>query len=148
MGPDTIARLDAEFAEFPILLADGLPSEVEVDQAERRVGVPFGEDYRRFLLRYGGAMVGPYPIFGLRPVEVMGDDLWSVVVVTEWYRAQEIPGTDRWVVMSNDHAGNPVGKDAAGAIWIYDHDFGGLAPLAESFEQYLRVRCLRLDPSG
>jgi len=89
-------------------------------------------------------MVGPYPIFGLRPVEVMGDDHWSVIDVTKRYRKGGVPGSEAWVVVSEDHAGNPVGMDANGAIWIYDHDFGGLTGLAPSFEEYLRTQCLTM----
>src|SRR4051794_34532366 len=114
MRQDTIARLDAEFAEFPIMRADGAPSQAEIAQAEQQIGVPFDEDYREFLLRYGGAMVGPYPIFGLRTVEVMGTDHWSVLDVTRHYRSDGVPGVERWVVISEDHAGNPVGMDAEG----------------------------------
>lgn len=63
MTPDTIDRLDAKL-EAPILRAVDLPSEAEIVQAEREIGVPFPEDYRQFLLRYGGAMVGSHPAFG------------------------------------------------------------------------------------
>lgn len=144
MMPDTVDRLDAMLAEYPFMRAEDAPSEAEVAQAEQRVGVAFPDDCRQFLLRYGGAMVGPYPVFGLRPVEVMGVDFWSVVDVTEQCRADGIPGTDQWVVISMDHAGNPVGIDRDGAIWIHDHDFGGLAHLATSFEDYIRTWCLKV----
>ena len=148
MRPDTIDRLDAQFAEFPMMRANDAPSKAEIAQAEQQTGVPFDEDYREFLLRYGGGIVGPYPIFGLRPVEVMGSNHWSVVDVTRHYRSCGVPGVERWVVISEDHAGNPVGMDAEGAIWIHDHDFGGISALAESFEEYLRGRCLKLPGAG
>jgi hypothetical protein len=140
---ETIERLDAEFAEFPILRADA-PSEAEIARAEQAIGVPFPDDYREFLLRYGGAMVGPYPIFGLRPVGVMGVSHWSVVEVTRHHRSDGVPGVDGWVVISEDQAGNPIGVDREGAIWIHDHDFGGIAPLAGAFEDYLRTHCLKI----
>ncbi len=66
---------------------------------------------------FGGAMVGPYPIFGLRPVEVMGDNHWSVVDVTRRYRIDGVAGTEDWVVFSEDHAGNPVvGQRVSGLV--------------------------------
>jgi hypothetical protein len=148
MTSHTIERLDAGFAEFPVTRANDAPSNAEIDQAEQQIGVPFDEDYREFLLRYGGGMVGPYPIFGLRPVEVMGNSHWSVLDVTRHYRSHGVPGVERWVVISEDHAGNPVGMDADGAIWIHDHDFGGISAIAESFEEYLRGRCLKLPGPG
>jgi SMI1-KNR4 cell-wall len=141
---DTIDRLDAEFAEFPIMRARNAPSEAELTEAEGQIGRPFEENYREFLLRYDAAMVGPYPIFGLRPVEVMGTDRWSVVDVTRHYGSLGIPGAGQWVIVSEDQAGNPVGIDAEGTVWIHDHDFGGVARLAGSFEKYVRGVCLKL----
>src|SRR5437016_9302500 len=111
MRTDTIDRLNAEFTEFPIMRADGVPNTAEIMDASRQLGIPFAGDYQEFLLRYGGGMVGPYPIFGLRPVEVMGKGEWSVVDVTREFRAQRVPGSDRWVIISLDHAGNPMGVD-------------------------------------
>lgn len=89
-------------------------------------------------------MVGPHPIFGLRPVEVMDVDLWSVVDVTRWYRSDGVPGTDQWIIISDDHCGNPVGIDRNGAVWIHDHDFGGIDHLAKDFEDYIRTWCLKV----
>lgn len=144
MTNETIECLRAELAESPILRAVSLPTSEEIDAASLALGVPFVGDYREFLLMFGGAMVGPYPIFGLRPVEVMGNDHWSVVDVTKHYRNDGVPGTKDWVVFSEDHAGNPVGMDEKGAVWIHDHDFGGISNLASSFEEYVREQCLKL----
>jgi len=96
----------------------------------------------------GGGMVGPYPIFGLRPVDVMGTDQWSVVDVTRHYRSDGVPGVDKWAVISEDHAGNPIGMDGEGVIWIHDHDFGGVSTIARTFEEYVRVHCLKLPGHG
>ncbi len=145
MMPDTIKRLDAKFAGCPIIRAADVPTATEIIQAELEIGVRFPDDYREFLLRYGGATVGPYPVFGLRPVEVMGVNHWSVVDVTRHYRSDGVPGTDQWVVISEDHAGNPIGIDQGGTVWIHDHDFGGRALLTTSFEDYIRTRCLKLS---
>jgi hypothetical protein len=148
MSPDTLDRLDEMFAEFPIMRADDVPSEAEIAEAEQDIGVPFSKDYREFLLRYGGGMVGPYPIFGLRPVEVMGANRWSVREMTQDYRSDGIPGVERWIVVSEDHGGNPLGMNADGAIWIHDHDYGGVSPIADSIEEYIRVNCLKLPRVG
>lgn len=145
MTNEMIERLRAKLAESPILRAESLPTSEEVDHASQELGVPFVADYRQFLLMFGGAMVGPYPIFGLRPVEVMGDDHWSVVDVTRHYRNDGVPGTEKWIVFSEDHSGNPVGMDADGVVWIHDHDFGGLTELAPTFEAYVRTQCLNMD---
>jgi hypothetical protein len=146
MKDDTLKRLDQMFAESPILRAEEAPTENEIDEASNAVGIPFSKDFREFLARYGGATVGPYPVFGLRPSEVM-DDRWSVVEVTKEVRASGIEGIDGWVIVSEDHSGNPVGMDGDGKVWIYDHDFGGVSELAPSFEEYLRTQCLNIAVS-
>lgn len=151
MTPDTLMRLEHEFSEFPIMRAQSVPNAEEVEKASRTIGIPFTDDYRGFLLRYGGAVVGPYPIFGLRPCEAR-DNAWSVLDMTKRYRVDyEQAGIDcvsQWVVFSEDHAGNPVGFDATGEVWIFDHDFGGLHHEAPSFEAYLRHKCLGLNESS
>jgi hypothetical protein len=143
MTNETVEFLRAKLSESPILRAGSLPTSDEIDHASEELGVPFASDYRDFLLLFGGAMVGPFPIFGLRPVEVMGDE-WSVINVTKRYRNEGVPGSDAWVVISEDHSGNPIGMDSEGAIWIHDHDFGGIAPLADTLEEYIRLNCLKL----
>jgi hypothetical protein len=148
MMQDTIERLDREFRELPMMQASSTPTAPEVIQAERIVGVPFSADYQLFLTRYGGAMIGAYPIFGLRPVEVMGDERWSVVSVTKEYRDKRVPGTENWAIISEDQSGNPIGMDGDGVIWIHDHDFGSVLELAPSFEVYLRTNCLRVESRG
>ena len=145
MNKETLDRLDHMFAESPIMRASELPSESEVDAASKEIGIKFPEDYREFLLRYGGAMVGAYPIFGLRPAEVMGKSRWSVVDMTRQVRSWGLDGVSNWIVFSEDHAGNPIGMDADGKVWIYDHDFGGVTELAGSFEEYIREHCLELS---
>jgi hypothetical protein len=145
MNRETITRLTDKLSESPILRADSLPSAAEIDDASSEIGVPFSADYRDFLLTFGAAMVGPYPIYGLRPVEVMGDDSWSVVAMTKQFREDNVPEANEWVIVSADHAGNPVGMDRDGVIWIHDHDFGGVARVAKNFEDYVRVRCLGLE---
>lgn len=124
------------------LVASSLPAENEIEQAAKELGIPFPNDYNEFLQTFGGAMVGPYPFFGLRPVPVMGRN-WSVVEMTKCYRQQSIPEAAHWVVFSEDHAGNPIGFDSNEGIWIFDHDFGGVTRLANSFEDYLLNHCLR-----
>lgn len=146
MSPDTIEKLNSEFAEFPIMCASEIPSQAEVESAEEVIGIPFSPDYKDFLLQYGGAMVGPYPIFGLRQAKVMGDNRWSVIEMTRRFRHDSgVEEISSWIVFSEDQAGSPVGMDATGKVWIFDHDFGGVHAEAGSFEEYVRCKCLQLD---
>lgn len=144
MSPETVKRLRGEFDSFPSMVAESRPDVDEIARAASELGVPFTDGYIEFVREFGGAMVGPYPIFGLRPVSVMGKRRWSVVELTNLYRQRSVPGTDDWVVFSEDHAGNPVGFDANGTVWTHDHDFGGITKLCDSFEQYVRERCLKI----
>src|SRR5882762_9660815 len=121
MKEDTWKALEKMFCEHPILKAGPVPAE-ELCAAEAELGIPLTEDYREFVLRYGGAMVGAYPVFGLRRALPMGKDDGSFVNVTRPYRRQRWPGVDMWAVISTDHAGNPIGLDEHGKIWVCDHD--------------------------
>lgn len=136
MNPKTIKRLDDLFTTMPVLLG-GAVSAGEIDAAEQRVGVRFAPDYRAFLERYGGAMVGSLPILGLRQAEVMGDDTYSVIGVTARFRADGWVPTDEWAVISMDLAGNPIGLTAKGEVWISDHDAGEIRMVAPTFEQFV-----------
>jgi len=139
MHERTWIALGRSFEKFPELRG-GRVSWDEIDVAARSVGLSFPEDYREFLHRYGAGIVGPYPIFGLCPVEAMGT-AWSVVERNRRYRDQRWPGVDDWVIFSNDHAGNPFGFAPNGAVWISDHDFGDIKEIAADFEGFLIRIC-------
>jgi hypothetical protein len=138
MRNETWRKLESQFADFPVLSGEPAP-EAEVDSASKEIGRKFPTDYREFLIRYGGAMVGPYPIFGVRSVEPMGN-LWSVVEVNRRYRGDSWPGINGWVIFSRDHAGNPIGISDTQEVWVSDH--GHVSRLAASFEEFLLNECL------
>jgi hypothetical protein len=146
MRPDTWTRLNRQFADDlaiagrAITVARATPSEEEIAAAAESLGCEFDSEYAAFLKRYGGAMVGSLPVFGLRPVEVMGI-VWSVVDVTRRYRDQKWPGTADWYVISEDGFGNPIGIDAHGKVMVSDHDHGDIAMLAANFEVFLLMQC-------
>jgi cell wall assembly regulator SMI1 len=143
MTVDTWNHLDAKFARSPILAAEAATEE-EVNAVSTWLGRPLPPDYREFLLRYGGAMAGPYPIFGVRQVEVMGTGDWSVTGVNERYRQEGWPHASEWLIVSEDHAGNPIGIAEDGRVLAWDHDFGGTRVFGSSFEDFLRRKCLGL----
>lgn len=142
MKARTKGELDALFTRHPILRADGA-SDAEIDQASKALGILFPSDYRVFLRRYGGAVVGAYSIIGLRLATPMGDEERSVVEVTNRFRSQGWPGTSEWVVFSVDLAGNPIGFSADGSVWISDHDEGAIFKVADSFDAFLWRQCLK-----
>jgi hypothetical protein len=141
MTEDTWSRLDAVFAEFPALKAEPVPAG-EVAAASARLGRSFPDDYSLFIARYGSAIVGPYPVFGLRPAEPLGND-WSVIDINRRYRADKWPGVEDWLIFSADNSRNPVGFDSAGRVLLSDHDLGDTTVVAEGFEDSLPEHCLR-----
>ena len=143
MRRHTLDALEKMFQESPVMCAGGV-DRTEVDTLENQIGFQLPPDYREFLEKFGGAIVGPFRVYGLRASEAMGDDESSAMKVTERFRADGWSGTDKWLVVSMDHSGNPVGLDRDGKIWISDHDTGALQTLASSFEEYLRKWCLKL----
>lgn len=141
MKEDTIHALDREFMEDPITAAGPVP-QAEIDTLETQVGFPLPADYKEFVARYGGAVVGPFSIFGLRHVPTMASTESSALEVTQRFRDYGWKETSRWLIVSIDLCGNPVGLDAKGRIWRLDHDLRSTRMLAESFEEYLRKWCL------
>jgi hypothetical protein len=144
MNIQTWQRLDQEFTQFPIMRALEIPSEEEIAEAAAAIGCTFHEDYVMFLRRYGGAMVGSLPVFGLRPAPVTGMP-WHVVEVTKWFREQGWPGVNEWYVISDDGFGNPIGVAPDGRVMISDHDSGLVRLLAKNFEEFLLHHCLRAN---
>lgn len=144
MKSDTWQALDELYATHPIMKAESVPYE-EIDSAFAEIAFGLPDDYREFIHRYGGAIVGAFPVFGLRRAGPMGVDDGSFIEVTESFRRQRWPGVENWAVISTDHAGNPIGLDAEGKVWIYDHDACAAQVIAGDFESYLRKRCLNLS---
>ena len=142
MKTETIQALERQFTEFPRSRGGSVPRG-EVEKASAELGLPFPDDYTEFLLKYGGAEVGPYPIFGLRKAPCMGN-AYSVVAITTEFRRCKVPGNPNWLIISEDHAGNSVGLADDGKVYVWDHDFGQIVQIADGFEDYLRKRCLKL----
>jgi hypothetical protein len=140
MMPDIMTQLEAKFREHPFLAAKEVPLSA-VQPLEDFAGFGLPADYKEFVRRFGGAMVGAYPIFGVIEAEVMGDGEIAISV-TERFRADGWPGTEDWLVIPVDHAGNPIGIDGSGVVWISDHDTGTVDVLAKSFKEYIVQNCL------
>ncbi len=103
MTEETWRRLETFRAGWLESLAGPVPAQ-EVDAVSSELGLSFPPDYREFLLRYGGGMVGPYPIFGLRISEAMAMGFASTVVwQTHRYRDQKLPGINECLIISSDY---------------------------------------------
>ncbi len=144
MTKETWDELEALFSAHPVMRAEPVLEE-EFNKAAAGFEFPVPDDFRDFVLRYGGAIVGSYPIVGLRRAHAMGVEASSFVEVTRRYRSQAWLGVDKWVVVSIDQGGNPIGISRDGQIWCSDHDTGEIVHVAPSFEAYLRSSCLGLS---
>src|SRR6266496_3330558 len=106
MRPDTWQKLEEMFARHPIMKAESVPYE-EIDACAANIVFQLDYDYREFIHRYGGAIVGRFPVYGLRKAKPMGKEAESFLAITHHFRRQRWPGVDKWAVISTDHAGNP-----------------------------------------
>lgn len=142
MRADTLQELERDRERYPMLYGTPAVEEI-IEEASEQIGMPFPNEYREFLTRFGGAIVGAYPVFGVTPVEELGNR-WSVVDINRTYRDDQWPGISEWLIVSADHAGNPIGIVPDGTVWLSDHDFGEIVPIATSFEDFIRSKCLRV----
>jgi hypothetical protein len=63
--------------------------------------------------------------------------------VNNEFRIQGWLGIESWLIISVDHGGNPIGFAPDGQIWISDHDFGVVKPIAQDFEDFIHNYCFR-----
>jgi hypothetical protein len=144
MKATTWEAIHSQHREFPQSHASGV-TDADIRDAADRLGIVFPSDYSDFLRRCGGGHIGSYAIAGLRRWGFAANDNWCVVTQTESFRNQRYPGTERWVIFTDDGSGNPIGFDAEGRIWLSDHDSAEFVGLALSFETWLRTDALNLD---
>jgi hypothetical protein len=130
--------LKKEFEQDSGLQAGPVPLG-DIDNAEVELKVKFSSSYRKFIRSFGGAIVGPYKIVGLRRQENMDVYLWSVKSLTHFFKKeQNWPNIESWYIISDDGFGNPIGIDPEGKVWLSDHDSGfEQIKLADSFEEFL-----------
>ena len=147
MNATTWARIEADFSRWPKSKASPVDSD-EFDEAMQSFG-PIDPDYREFVLRYGGGIVGPNPIYGLPKATFMGTvgGKSTAPDLTEWFRAKQWPGIDDWLIFAIDQGGNPIGFAKDGTVWLSDQlDFKQIVQLASGFEEYLLKWCLKVRP--
>jgi len=119
--PAIMARLVQELADDPVICA-GRCGRGELEEASRQLGIEFPPDYCEFVERFGGAVVGSLPLFGVRIPDALGDED-TVVAQTLRARAEKafaLP--EDALVISGDGFGNPLALFADGSVWRWDHD--------------------------
>lgn len=140
MQQTALCRLKDFFDRLPFMRGGPVASD-ELQAAAQRLGVNFTPDYCEFVEKFGGALVGAYPLYGLSRAEPMDAQLWSVVQVTEHFRSQQWSGLESGYVVSMDHAGNPIWIDDEGVLRSFDHDNGESLVISQDLGSYL-LDCL------
>lgn len=135
MKQEFLIKLKEMEKKFPFMFS-APASDKEIEQVEELLNVTLSEQYKTFLKHYGGAMVGPYPIFGPRPVESMDVSLNTVESVTAKFRKDGWDGADMGAIISENHAGDPVILKNNGSVFLGSHD--GAEQLSWSnFDEFL-----------
>ena len=133
METSTIDKINNFFEKNPI--AKGTPStQNEIINAEKELAIKFDDDYIFFLLNYGGSMIKAKEIYGFNNSELMGED--NIIELTKSYRQNEGSNLD-WLIIGTDYSGNSIGINKEGNVVVYDHDFGELNVLGNTFEDYI-----------
>jgi hypothetical protein len=144
MRQNTWDAINKMLERFPDLQAERVEF-VEIEMAALELGVRFPVDYSEYLRRYGSAQLGHYPIFGPRRASPMGRIHGTVVEATRRFRRRAASRSEDWTIFSMDSAGNPVGIDGGGRVWVHNYGTGTTEAIAESFEAYLRLVCLKWE---
>ncbi len=144
MKKETWNLIEEFFADSPTLKAEPVSYKV-IDEEFSQNSFTIPSDYREFIHRYGGAILGAYSVYGIGSCKLMGNDSDSVFKVTDSFKVQGWPGVEGWLVVSVDSAGNPVGMDTDGKIWVSDAVHGCIDELADSFEEYVLEWCLDFE---
>ena len=148
MNEDTWQRIDERFRRRPQARASPVDP-AEFDGAMQGLAQKLDPDYREFVLRYGGGLVGPNPIYGLRKAEWMGTigEVSTAPDLTRLYREKRWPGVEHWFIFSIDQGGNPIGFAPDGTVWLSDQlDYQQIVQLASNFEDYLLKWCFKVRP--
>lgn len=133
--------VDDFFSESPSLKADPVSYEA-IDKHFRDLSFSVPDDYREFVHRYGAGILGAHTICGIGACKLMGNDSESALKVTESFKSRKWPGVEKWLIISVDSAGNPIGMDSAGKIWISDVVHRCIDELADDFEEFIFEWCM------
>jgi hypothetical protein len=95
MNPETWSLINRGISRFRSSWSEHVDGH-EFDKAF--AGLPMTEDYREVVLRYGGVIVGTYPIYGLRLAQAMGTIArkGTAPEITTLFRDRKWPGVENW----------------------------------------------------
>jgi hypothetical protein len=144
MRESTWRTIEALIENCFTVMGEPVPLE-EIATAAATLGVDLDADYVDFIRRFGGGILASYPIFGLRPVELLGND-WSFVQQTLTFRSidNETAPLD-WYVFSDEN-GNPIGQSRDHRVWVYRFNaaYEPITCIARDFADFVERVCLEL----
>jgi len=116
----------------------------EFDAAFANLNVP--NDYREFVVRYGGGIIGTYPIYGLRLAKSMGmvGRKRTAPEINQLFLERNWPGVENWFIFTIDQSGNPIGFASDHSVWISDIAPRQIQKLGSDFEDFVLKWCLRV----
>lgn len=133
MNAILIEKLQDFFQKNPITM--GAPSTAdELLLVEQTMQLKLDETHR-YLLHYGGVVIGDIRIYGLKNAELVGDE--TFIELTDDFGAQMSIETQQYVI-SVDDTGNPILIDTATReVILYNHDIGAYEKLFDSLEDFI-----------
>ncbi|TDU63234.1 SMI1/KNR4 family protein SUKH-1 [Prosthecobacter fusiformis] len=135
MNEKLLKWLKQDQLQTPFMYGEAVP-ESELANVEKQIGFYLPDDYRQFVIIFGGGTVMSEHIFGLRLSETLGvDDL--ALIQTKRFREDGWPGVEQLLVISIDPSGNPIGLNKSGEIIMSDIDVGVVKVVAPDFGSYL-----------
>jgi hypothetical protein len=123
------ASLVSEWHLLPAEVRSAPASEEALAEFERAHG-PIPAEYRQFLGQCGGGPVGNEWIDGIDKLAATHTKFRRESGPSGWRNSNVF-------VIGWDGGGNPIGIDAAGAVVVEDHNFGGVHMRAPSFAAFL-----------
>jgi hypothetical protein len=137
--PKWVTNLRKYFSEH--MDNKGKPAaEEDINMIEQELKINLSEDYKLFLTCFGSAEIDVYPIYGFHYPECMSSTD-NVIEENKRLRSLTIPYSDKWLIISEDQSGNPIGIDENGYVYMHDQDFGEVVLLAKTFGKFIE-KCI------
>ncbi|WP_428145560.1 SMI1/KNR4 family protein [Delftia acidovorans] len=106
---------------YPFMFSEG----VSQSEIQKLIDVYHGlvsSQYQEFLKFSGGAIIGAYPLYGVSSVELMDAHFNTVSKVTNKYEDDGMIEKGRFLVISENHAGDPICLNVDGSVVEFSHD--------------------------
>jgi len=121
MSDEIYLRLNELKKKYPFMYSKPATEE-ELMILESYSGWRIPEECIEFLRFSSGAVVGAYPIYGVNPNELMGKNRNTIISATTDFRLDGWSFGEEFIVISENHAGDPVLLNKDGFVLMQSHD--------------------------